>query len=428
MVHTRLTTAQAAETLGVKPATLYSYISRGLLQRQRTAAGSTFDAQEVARLARSARRPAGADGPSTRRSPNGGQDRYNEPVFVTELTLIEDGRLYYRGLDAVALSRNRTFEEVAGWLWSASWPDRQERWSTPAPAATAIATAAAHLGSSTLPIERFMLGVVVAALGDDLRHDLSQQSVTMVGRHLLSTLVDALPTVPSNRLRMGWPDNASISERLWPRLSRLTPTPARLGVLEAALVLAADHELAPSTLAVRVAAALRADPYAAVMTGLGPASGSWYSGSSGAPTEVETLLSEAASGDAERAIGERLRRTGTTPHGFGMPLYPDGDPRGAELLRRVTEIDGPEAPHAVVDRAVEVARNRGFPAPNVDLGLGALAFCAQMVPGAGQAMATFGKVAGWLAHAMEEYADPTRFRTRAAYVGSRPDSAPVVSS
>ncbi len=428
MVHTRLTTAQAAERLGVKPATLYSYISRGLLQRQRTSTGSTFDAQEVARLARSARRPAGPDGGSSRRFPSVGPDRFNEPVFVTELTLIEDGRLYYRGLDAVDLSRRRTFEEVAAWLWSGSWPERGDRWSTPAPAATAIATSTGHPGRSTLPIERFMLAVVVAALEDDLRHDLSQPSVTMVGRHLLSTLVDALPTVAGNRLCVGWPEGASISERLWPRLSRLTPTPERLGVLEAALVLAADHELAPSTLAVRVAAALRADPYAVVMTGLGPASGSWFSGSSGAPTEVELLLSEAAAGDAERALGERLRRTGTTPHGFGMPLYPDGDPRGAELLCRIDEIDGPQARHAVVERALEVANNRGFPPPNVDLGLGALAFCAEMLPGAGQAISTFGKVAGWLAHAMEEYADPTRFRSRAAYVGNRPDSVPVAPS
>ena len=260
MVHTRLTTAQAAERLGVKPATLYSYVSRGLLQRQRTAAGSTFDAQEVARLARSARHPGQAGTPSSRRSAEPDDDRFNQPVFVTELTLIEGGRLYYRGLDAVALSRSRTFEEVAGWLWTGAWPERLERWSTPAAASAAIAASAAHLDRSTLPIERFMLAVVVAALGDDLRHDLSPPSVTMVGRHLLSTLVDVLPAIPAARLRMGWPAGGSISERLWPRLSRLAPTPARVRVLETALVLAADHELAPSTLAVRVAAALASRP------------------------------------------------------------------------------------------------------------------------------------------------------------------------
>ncbi len=93
-------------------------------------------------------------------------------------------------------------------------------------------------------------------------------------------------------------------------------------------MLVADHELAPSTLAARVAAALRADPYAVVSTGMGPASGSWFSGSTGAPSEVESLLSDALVTDPERAIGERLRRSGAAPHGFGMPLYPGGDPGG----------------------------------------------------------------------------------------------------
>jgi citrate synthase len=131
--------------------------------------------------------------------------------------------------------------------------------------------------------------------------------------------------------------------------------------------------------------------------------------------------------DAERAIGERLRRTGTTPHGFGMPLYPGGDPRGRELLFRLDELDASPERRAVVRRVVQIAAERGFPPPNVDLGLGALAFCAEMSPGAGQAISTLGKVAGWLAHAMEEYSEPTRFRSRADYVG-RPPAATEVGS
>jgi citrate synthase len=213
---------------------------------------------------------------------------------------------------------------------------------------------------------------------------------------------------------------------LWPRLSPLTLTPERQAVLDAALVLVADHELAPSTLAARVAAALRADPYAVVSTGMGPASGSWFSGSSGAPSEVESLLADALATDPERAIGERLRRSGTTPHGFGMPLYPGGDPRGAELLRRLDQVGGRPERHAVVDRVRRIAAERAFTPPNVDLGLGALSFCAEMIPGAGQAISTIGKAAGWLAHAMEEYASPTLFRIRADYIGLRPaEGAPV---
>ncbi len=63
----------------------------------------------------------------------------------------------------------------------------------------------------------------------------------------------------------------------------------------------------------------------------------------------------------------------------------------------------------------------------MDLGLGALSFCAEMIPGAGQAISTIGKAAGWLAHAMEEYASPTLFRIRADYIGPRPGEPVAIS-
>src|ERR1700730_1944550 len=95
----RLTTAEAAARLGVKPATLYAYVSRGLLHSERGSGGSTFDAQEWARLV-----------DSSRRATAGGSGRL---AFATALTLIDDGMLYYRGEAATELARDRTFEEVA---------------------------------------------------------------------------------------------------------------------------------------------------------------------------------------------------------------------------------------------------------------------------------------------------------------------------
>jgi citrate synthase len=421
VINKRLTAGQAAHQLGVKPATLYAYVSRGLLSRLRTPAGSTFDPQEVARLARSGRRrsattadvPAGNDQqPVSRRHDN------HDPVFVTELTLISGERLYYRGVDAVTLSRTRSFEDVAGWLWNGDWSSDTHPWHAPKAAAAAVGAVLEWVGPDILPVERFMLAVTAAGLTDDLRHDLSPGAIPIVGRGLLASLVDALPVIGGEPRRRG--QKASISARLWPRLSRLPLTPERQSVLEAALVLSADHELAPSTLAARVAAAFRADPYAVVATGLGPASGSWRSGSSGAPSEVERLLAEAEAADPERAIGDRLRRIGSPVHGFGMPLYRGGDPRGTELLARLPEVGGRSERQALVARVLEIGRARQFPPPNIDLGLGALAYCGEMIPGAGQAVTTLAKVVGWLAHAMEEYAEPTQFRTRAAYIGVPP--------
>jgi citrate synthase len=423
MINGRLTAAEAAARLGVKPATLYSYVSRGVLSRERSPQGSTFDVQEVARLARTARRPGGS-GPATARrpgrpsspSPLSGPD-VDEPVFVTGLSLIHDGHLFYRGLDAIELSRQRIFEEVSAWLWTGEWPDPAERWSLPPSAGRSLQQTLARLPDTVLPIERFMVAVVSLSLTDEFRHDLNAAGVPVTARGLVAALSESLPRRAGSAARRA---GLSVSERVWAGLSPLPMNAARRAAVEAALVLSADHELAPSTMAARVAAAFRADPYAVVLTGLGPASGSWRSGSSGAPSEVETLLREAVAVGPERAVGERLRRTGELPHGFGMPLYPNGDPRARELLRRIPDIGNVER-WAVVAQLLDVGRDRGFPAPNMDLGLGALSFCAEMPVGSGQAIATLAKAAGWLAHAIEEYTRPTLFRSRADYVGPAPD-------
>ena len=107
-----LTAVQAAERLGVKPATLYAYVSRGVLSRGRAVDGraSLFDVDEVERMARRGRprRPAGA-----------------ADIFVeSEITEITADRLRFRGHDAIDLARNRSFEDAAELLWTGELPAR----------------------------------------------------------------------------------------------------------------------------------------------------------------------------------------------------------------------------------------------------------------------------------------------------------------
>ncbi|MDQ6840158.1 MAG: hypothetical protein M3137_17960, partial [Actinomycetota bacterium] len=265
------------------------------------------------------------------------------------------------------------------------------------------------LGPSALPIDRIKIAVVAAGSADALRWDLRPSAVTTTARDLLAIAVDTLPA--TGRRRRG----ESMAEQLWLRLSPLPPTPGRVSVLDAALVLMADHELAPSTLAARVAAAFGADPYSVVTTGLGPASGQLHLA---AANEVHRLFDDAMSGDPAAAIGERLARAEPL-RGFGMGLYPDGDPRARELLRRLDDLAMDPRRRAVVDAVVALAARRGLPRPNVDFALGALSFGSEMIRGAGQAITVIGRMAGWLAHALEEYESRTVFRARATYVGER---------
>jgi citrate synthase len=391
----RLTTAEAAARLGVKPSTLYAYVSRGLLPRVRTPTGSTFDAAEIERLAHGSSRAHGLAGPG----------------FVTELTLIEGGTLRYRGLDAVELSRSRSFEDVAAWLWHGEWPETQEPWLAP-PALVEVAEAAcAPLGPRCSPADRWRVAVAAAATADPLRHDHAPSAVAAAARGLIAALVEVLPML-ARPARSAEGEPSSLAARLWPRLTRVVPTAAQLATLDAALVLMADHEMPASTLAARTAASFGADPYAVVLTGMASSSGPLHAASS---LQVRPVLARAAAHGPAVALGEVLSRGGGL-HGFGHPLYPDGDPRAGELLGRLH--DGPASTDAA-DGVVELAAARGMAPPNCDFALAALAQSTLMVPGASEAMFVLARTAGWIAHAMEEYAGRTSFRVRATYVGAR---------
>ncbi|MGI8493585.1 MAG: citrate/2-methylcitrate synthase [Acidimicrobiales bacterium] len=403
----RLTTAEVAKRLGVKRQSVYAYVSRGLLSPERDRRGSTFDAAQVERLAATSRRAAAA-GRVGRGGPTLG--------FVTGITLIEDGRLFYRGEDAVASSVERSFEEVAGWLWTASWPSTSgdSSWNGGSPESLRLAKfAASVLPDPTMPADRFKVVVAAAATVDPWRHHLGPDSVISTAKTIISTMVDSLPVTGRNARRIQ--AGGGIAARLWPRLTALVATPARVDMLDSALALVADHELAASTLAARVAAAFGADPYAVVSTGLGAAAGALHGANS---AEVVALLDDALRVGPGEAMAQRLRRGGVVA-GFGQVLYPDGDPRGRELVRRVSELDLPLRRRAAIDAVLGLAHERGLPPPSVDFGLAALVFGQSMIPGAGEAIFTLGRTAGWIAHAMEEYASRTDFRVRASYVGPR---------
>jgi citrate synthase len=247
-----------------------------------------------------------------------------------------------------------------------------------------------------------------------LRLELRPAAVTAAARSLIAGLVDCLP-YPGPPPAVG----GSIAGRLWGGLSTLDPEPDLVGVLDAALVLLADHELAASTVAARVAASVRADPYAVVSAGLATVSGTLHGGAS---LGIEALLDEIDRPElAATVVGDRLRR-GERLRGFGHRLYPDGDPRAGFLLARLRATAAGSPRMAVVDALLEATTRRGLPEPNVDLALAALAHVTAMTRGAAEAIFAVARTAGWVAHALEEYGRNIPIRPRAVYTGPAPGS------
>ena len=410
-----LTAAQAAQRLGVKPATLYAYVSRGVLRRDRASdgRGSLFDAEEVERLARRGRprRPAGAA----------------DITVESAITEITGDRLRYRGLDVIRLATSRTFEDVAELLWTGEFPALAQApapWQATPAAVAAGRAAQAALPAGTLPLERFQVIVPVMAATDSLRLQLDRPAVLAAARNLIAGMVDCLPapsssgTGPADQTSAtsSAPSGSSapIAERLWSMLCDRRPTPELLRALSAALVLLADHELAASTLAARVAASVRADPYAVVGTGLGAMSGVLHGGAS---LGVETLIAAARGPqDVPRVVGELLRRGEKIP-GFGHFVYRSGDPRAVVLLGLVRRAAPKSGQLAVAEAVLAEVRRKSLPEPNIDFAVATLARVAGMVPGAGEAVFAVARTAGWIAHALEAYAGGGPLRPRAVYTG-----------
>ncbi|WP_279499821.1 citrate/2-methylcitrate synthase [Actinomadura rubrisoli] len=205
-----------------------------------------------------------------------------------------------------------------------------------------------------------------------------------------------------------------IAVRLWGKLCPGPPEPRLLRVFEAALVLLADHELAASTVAARVGASVRADPYAVVVSGLGVLSGALHGGAS---YGAERLLAEVGAGaSAARVLGERLRGGERIP-GFGHIIYKAGDGRATFLLDLIRDAAPGNERLAAAEAVLDEARRRRLPEPNIDFALAVLGAVAGLVPGAGEALVAIARTAGWLAHALEEYGRRTPLRPRAVYTG-----------
>lgn len=414
-----LTAPQAAARLGVRTETLYAYVSRGLISRERGAHGSRFDPLEVERFARSRRRttkpshgaahPAGADG-----SPLG--------VIDTDISLIEDGELWIRAVPidelVAAPGEEPRFDAVARWLF-----ERTERpRAVLRPLEPADVRVAARMVATLPPgapaFSRLLAAVAALAAGDPERYDLRPDAVARVTARLVAGLVDAQPAASVPAASAGV---APLAARLWPRLTGVPATAARVRALDCALVLLVDHDMAASTLAARAAASARAHPYAVVAAGFGALDSALHGAVS---ATMHALLGAVRDGaDPTAAIAGATRQSAAGIPGFGQPLYPEGDPRARLLLRMLRETADPRADAAlrVAGDVADVVFERAGLHPSVDLALATMALAWEMPADAGEMIFAIARSVGWCAHALDEYSRaPLRLRPIGHYTGPDP--------
>jgi citrate synthase len=401
-----LTAREAAAALGVSLPTLYSYVSRGML-RSEPVAGlprvKRYLREDVARL---------VERKEVRSDPAKAAARslhWGAPVLDSSLTLIDGGRIYYRGRDALELAQQASVEEVAALLWSGD----------PKEAGTLFAEQSeelpreikdflkrtSHLG----PVERCQLALPLGAAVDPAAYDLRPMAVARTGARILRLLVSAMCGAAAPGLI-----DVSLQEAWLPRRK------SAASALRAALILCADHELNVSTFTARCIASARATPYEVVIGALAAMKGRRHGGHT---AEVEALFQETDRARRPREILVNHLRQGERLPGFGHPLYPNGDPRAALLLSFANKL-GCGAVLELAGSLVGVARSLNGEHPTVDFALVTLARALGLPAESPLALFSLGRAMGWIAHAIEQYADARLIRPRARYIGLNPENLP----
>jgi citrate synthase len=401
-----LTAEAASQELGISLTTLYAYVSRGLIRSEAVPGDQRarrYWAEDVQRL---------KERKDQRRNPEAAAERalhWGTPVLDSNLTLIANGRLYYRGRDALGLASTSSVEQAAALLWTGRTDQAASLFSEPRLPLSSRCEAV-HRQLSSLPtVERFQALLPIVAAEDLAAYELRPAAVARTGVRILRLLITIAVGYQPSVADLG------IAPALQRRWAPSNPHGER--VFNAALILCADHELNVSSFTARCVASAGATPYAAVVAGLSALQGFKHGRQS---ERVEAIFREAqAPGGVRAALGSCLKRGESIP-GFGHALYPEGDPRGAELLRLAAEACPDSSVVALASTIAEEAERLIEARPNLDFGLATLACALDLPPGGAMTLFALGRTVGWIAHAIEEYRNDRLIRPRARYVGEQP--------
>lgn len=346
---------------------------------------------------------------------------------ISRIELV-DGKaiLEYRGYDIRDLARNSCYEEVAYLLLYGELPKKYElqdfkielaeRRELP-PQIIGLLT---HLPQYTHPM--VVLRTSISYLGSlDKLKDLKTREENL---EKSKSLIAKIPTIIAyyHRIRMGKnliPPTLELSHaaNFLYMMNGYEPSKIAERALDVDLILHAEHELNASTFAARVAASTLADMYACVVAATGTLMGPLHGG---AAQEVMKMLREVATPRrAEEYVKKKLER-GEKLMGFGHRIYKHViDPRAEilrELARELSKIGNPiwfEISEAIAENAYKYKKLL----PNVDF------YSASVYTNLGIPDDLFvnifamGRIAGWLAHIIEQYETNRLIRPRAKYIG-----------
>src|SRR5271163_934507 len=426
-----MTANEAADQLGVKLGTLYAYVSRGWLKSYRRKVGRQAlyrraDIEALRGVVSTERGRRGRSLPAASSWVTVAQPKSIDDgapgVIVAEsaVSSINEGKLAYRGYPIEEIVAHASFEEVCLLLWSGERPVAEEIAALRAEIHGAqmppsVAEALAAVGDDAPPLLR------LAALMPSLAAwDRRQPPRTRIDRAklIVSQLPLALAHPPgSDRSSSGTPGGLGMAARLLGWAPGSDAIDSEVAALDRVLIACAEHELNASTFAARVVASTGADLFASVLAALCSLSGPIHGG---ACDRIEAMFAELETGARVDECLAAFTHDHRLPPGFGHAIYPDGDPRAA-LLRQVAQTIAKRRGRKLFEMAQKfenAVSKRERLRPNLDF---YLTVCVRMLGfqrSMPAAIFAIGRASGWIAHALEQYADNRLIRPRMRYRGA----------
>ncbi len=404
----------AARLLRIKPQTLYTYVSRGLIRSvaQLDRKQRLYYREDIEKVrARSVvRHGHGAMAESAMRW--GGQ-----PVINTSITEITPQGPLYRGRSAVELARTGcSFEAVAELLWTGVLHHEPVPWDNePLPPEFASMMDGVALRGPRLPIPRiYALATSMLGVAETVGNEIRRGTTIPAARQLMRALAGCfgyLGRRPGFRTPKPRRDIAeSVAAVFYSK-----PGAEVIAAINQALVLCADHELSSSTFAARVAASTGAELRACVLAAIAAHSGATLGG--GCDLAEDLMRGARTRGDLTQRLAA-AERSGARVPGFNLPVYPKGDPRARHLLALAQSLGGQSERAQLIGAFIEEAEERLHLRPSIEVGLVALTAALGMPERSASALWTLGRTVGWMAHVMEQRLAGFVLRPRARYASA----------
>jgi citrate synthase len=343
----------------------------------------------------------------------------------------QNGKLYYRGYSIQDLEAHCSYEEVAYLLLYGDLPNESQlkefsaRMRKSRGLAPEIRDMIRHFPPDSHPME--LLQSVVAYLSGYVQHRI-QHSATCNCRNTLHQVVQIASVIATYaRIKEGKDyvaprTDLSHGANFLYMLKGEEPDPMEGEIMDKVLLLHAEHGFNASTFTSRVVASTLSTCYCSISAAMGSLYGSLHGG---ANEKVVAMVEEIGEKSKARDwVNDALDRKQRVM-GMGHRVYKAKDPRSVIMEGYLQKLSAKYDDYRYYDILKEIEKafrermeKKGAPIyPNVDFFSGAVYLMLGIKPILFTPLFAAGRVAGWLAHILEQREDNRLFRPRALYSG-----------